>query len=48
MSGEPTSAFVLLLEGTGRDDVTVARFPDSLVNVQRGATDVASSTQMKG
>jgi ureidoglycolate hydrolase len=31
------SAFVLLLEGTGRDDVTVVRFPDTPVTVQGGS-----------
>lgn len=31
-----TSAFVLLLEGTGRDDVTVVRFADTPVSVERG------------
>jgi ureidoglycolate lyase len=38
----PTSAFVLLLEGTGRDDVTVVRFPDTPVSVavDRGLTQV--------
>lgn len=29
-----SSAFVLLLEGTGTDDVTVVRFPDSPVQVE--------------
>ena len=33
---EPTSAFVLLLEGTGPEDVTVVRFPDRAVSVERG------------
>jgi ureidoglycolate hydrolase len=35
-----TPAFVLLLEGTGRDDTTVVRFPDSPITVRQ---DVAAS-----
>jgi ureidoglycolate hydrolase len=34
-AGDRTTALVLLLEGTGRDDVTVARFPDTPVSVER-------------
>lgn len=37
---EPTSAFVLLLEGTGRDDTTVVRFPDTPMTVRK---DLAAS-----
>jgi ureidoglycolate hydrolase len=48
MSG-PTSAFVLLLEGTGRDDVTVVRFPDEAISVRNGAAGSDRiSTQGKG
>lgn len=42
----PTSAFVLLLEGTGRDDVTVVRFPDSPIAVEhRAAAAVSNSSE---
>jgi ureidoglycolate hydrolase len=40
LEGRSTPALVLLLEGTGRDDVTVARFPDSPVTVERHVADV--------
>jgi ureidoglycolate lyase len=39
----PTSALVLLLEGTGRHDVTVARFADDPVTIEGGA-DVKPSS----
>jgi ureidoglycolate lyase len=44
-----TSAFVLLFEGTGRDDVTVVRFPDTPVSVDADprASD-RGLTQVKG
>jgi hypothetical protein len=42
MGGRSTSALVLLLEGTGRDDVTVARFPDSPITVEYRTADVAA------
>ena len=32
--GAPTRALVLILEGTGRHDVTVARFPDTPVRIE--------------
>ena len=34
---EPTPAMVLILEGTGREDVTVVRFEDSPVEIERPA-----------
>lgn len=34
-AGAQTSALVLLLEGTGRDDVTVVRFPKTPVQLKR-------------
>jgi ureidoglycolate lyase len=42
IDGGSTSAFVLLLEGTGRDDVTVARFPDSPITVEHRVADVSA------
>jgi ureidoglycolate hydrolase len=33
-AGERTSAIVLILEGTGRDDLTLMRFPDTPVDVE--------------
>lgn len=33
-ASEKTSAIVLILEGTGRDDLTLVRFPDTPVDVQ--------------
>jgi ureidoglycolate hydrolase len=42
LGGRSTSALVLLLEGTGRDDVTVARFEDSPVTVELGTVDVTA------
>jgi ureidoglycolate hydrolase len=32
--GDSTAAFVLILEGTGRDDVTVVRFPETPIDVE--------------
>jgi ureidoglycolate lyase len=32
--GAPSNAVVLLLEGTGRDDVTVVRFPETPVDIE--------------
>jgi ureidoglycolate hydrolase len=44
-----TSAFVLLLEGTGRDDVTVVRFPDTPVSVDADSSaSYRGLTQVKG
>ena len=43
----PTSAFVLLLEGTGRDDVTVVRFPDKPVSVERGPDGSRGSNEVE-
>jgi ureidoglycolate lyase len=42
-----TSAFVLLLEGTGRDDVTVVRFPETPVEVGLQESD-RGLAQVKG
>jgi ureidoglycolate lyase len=33
-AGERTSAIVLILEGTGRDDLTLVRFPETPVDVE--------------
>jgi hypothetical protein len=33
---EAAKAIVLLLEGTGRDDVTVVRFEDAPIMIERG------------
>jgi ureidoglycolate hydrolase len=33
-AGEKTSAIVLILEGTGRDDLTLMRFPETPVDVE--------------
>jgi ureidoglycolate hydrolase len=43
-----TSAFVLLLEGTGRNDVTVVRFPDTPVSVGADSDSDRGLTQVKG
>jgi ureidoglycolate hydrolase len=43
-----TSAFVLLLEGTGRDDVTVVRFADTPVSVATSRATDREPTQVKG
>jgi ureidoglycolate lyase len=47
--GGPCPALVLLLEGTGRDDVTVVRFPDTPVVVEHAPSDSQrTSTRVKG
>jgi ureidoglycolate hydrolase len=45
----PTSAFVLLLEGTGRDDTTVVRFSDTPLTVHNDtAARGLDATRVKG
>ena len=46
----PTRALVLILEGTGRHDVTIARFPDRPVRIEEAApaTSLAASKKRRG
>lgn len=37
-AGAPTTAIVLILEGTGRDDLVLVRFPDAPVEIESPAT----------